>query len=172
LVLGPAIAVCSWYVSKLATERQAEQQAIAKAILNSDNYPAVVLDDQGQVIEWNDGMAELTGVDCVRAKREGLSAVMCNADDAAKHENGFTKSFSDPDLVDKLTVINCRLRTADGKETPVRVSVRIVEFDSRKKLAFARVDKQTDISEIGTSPDTQKKIETEVSRRINEDDLD
>ena len=126
-----------------------ERQDVVSAVIRSDDYPLAIMDDKGNVIQWNDGMEKLTGVSAETAIRDGISSVVCDPLKLGHHKEGLAKAFADTANRGKLLVILCDVQNAKtGVHIPVRVSMRIVETQG-KLYAVGRMDRESEIETIG-----------------------
>lgn len=148
-----------------------KHQDVTSAVQASEKYPLVVMDEQGKIIQWNFGMTSLTGVTKEQAQEVGLQAIMCDPVQMEKHTHGMVAAFRNPDAIGKLTIVNCHILDDKGIKIPVRVSVRIVpsETDPKKLYAIARIDREDNIIEFGTSKKEEEKIQKEVDKRVEEE---
>lgn len=136
------------------TKRLETRQDLIYAMLESDNYPLVALDEQGRVVQWNRGMEKLTGVIADEAKKVGFSGI-CNPDAYNKHCMNFVKEMG-RFKTGRVVIVNCEIKRKCGNRTiPVRITVREIEVQGTK-FAVARIDRVSQIMELGKEPDKTK----------------
>jgi PAS domain S-box-containing protein len=162
------LSLFTWYQSRVATTNVRAQIAladrqlqIADALAVSDNYPAVIVAQDGEIIHWNDAMEKLTGVTCDMACKLGLDAIMCDKMKALKHTEGMQRAFQGPPNSQKLILVQCEIWDAKNRRTPVQVSVRIHSLSNGEKFAVARIDKLSNIAKFGDAAPGNPKAQAE-----------
>lgn len=151
------------------TARLTERQDLIYGITDSESYPLVVLSSKGDIIQWNDGMTRLTGVNKEEAQAKGLSVIMCDPLKEKQHDDGLKSAFTSPVVRNKLTLINCSIKNAEGKKIPVRIAVRMISTSGGNFYALARIDPESQIVEYGT-PKSEKLIQHRLDNIQTEKD--
>lgn len=157
-----AITALTGYRAHRSTQQQAEQfrqrQNILAAVAGGETSAVAMLDNDGKVVLWNDAMAELTGFTQEEIEKGGLRLLMCSADEEAKHADGLAQAFRFPGQHRKLTIVNCRIQTKEGKTIPVRIAIRLLRSFDGENFASAHVDPQSQVVEFGSPPPDVKHI--------------
>lgn len=143
-----------WWGTRKETQRLALRQDLVYEMLESDRYPLAILDEKGNVVQWNVGMEHLTGVSAEEAKIRGIQAV-CPIEMFEKHCKGFFKRMEDFKN-GSLTIVTCEIKNRKtGRTIPIRIAVRAIEANGNK-YALARIDRISQITELGKPPDQAK----------------
>lgn len=156
-------------------QRQAElneKQELLYEIFDNSEYPTVVLNDKGHILQWNKAMEDLTGLTKESAKLKGLDSIMCNSDEIHRHTVGMRNAFENPAMYGKLLVINCEIRNGLGKNIPIRVSVRITPRNGGGAYAIAWLQRAGTVIEMGTNPYIEKKVEEGVRQELQKQDAE
>lgn len=175
--IGIVLCITMAIFAHIETQKQAAQQSVINgefkekqdilyAAICSDNYPLVVMDQNGKIVQWNDAMVDLTGIAEDVAKMTGMDAIMCDSVKLQKHKQGVVAAFQNPDMFQKLTIVNCEIFNKEGKQIPVRVAIRIVPA-GKKMYAIARIDPEDKIIELGTRGKSSAPKEGIERNRIN-----
>ena len=146
-VLCGLLTIFGFYNARKETQRLAVRQDIVYAMLESDLYPLVIMDEVGTILQWNKGMEKLSGLTAEEAKISGIKQI-CPAEVFKKHDMQFLKGIKS-DHLGKTTVVNCEIINQQTKRViPVRINVRTVTIYGNR-FAIARIDRVSRIVEFG-----------------------
>lgn len=113
---------------------------VIQAVLDSIDYGYAIIDEQGNLIEWNPAMERLTGWKFSELQGAGLRTVM-NDQTWAKHWAAFQKAMASAEAGKHVAVVRCEIPSHSNEHSmPVRVTVRIVEDRNGKRFAVAHID--------------------------------
>jgi len=148
-----AAVVCLSFVMHLRTQQrdddQEMQQQINIAILNDESHARAVTDINGTIIRWNVAMEQLTGYSLEEINRLGIGIMMPPPFTEASHHAQMMRAFSDPKMHGKTILVHCSVVTKGGERIPVRVSVAIYDPPTGKPFGVTRIDRESQIVEIG-----------------------
>lgn len=113
---------------------------VIQAVLDSIDYGYAIIDEQGNLIEWNPAMERLTGWKFSELKGDGLRSIM-NDETWARHWAAFQQAMASADAGKHVAVVRCEIPSHSNEHSmPVRVTVRIVEDRHGKRFAVAHID--------------------------------
>lgn len=114
---------------------------VIQAVLDSIDYGYAIIDEQGNLIEWNPAMERLTGWKFSELKGSGLREIM-NDETWSRHLAAFQKAMASAEPGKHVAIVRCEIPSnLPGKSAmPVRVTVRIVEDRHGKRFAVAHID--------------------------------
>lgn len=160
----PLVVFCSMlaYTTHQTNQQRAAaamQMALAtdkeKAVLGligSLDYVVVILNQRGEVVEWNPATEKLTGYS--KAEMLGKTITPIIPEEMRKiHHAAFAAAFRDDAKLGKIQRVKCQVVRKDPAKKPVDVSVtvRVVKFGV-EKFAIATIDRRSRITEIETPP--------------------
>lgn len=159
LIGGTVVLFLTWNSQRIMTARQTKMETLARdleertealAAMGHFRYPVAVIDEQGDVVVWNDAVVELTGWTSKEVIKEGALNKLMNSEQWGKHCAGFRKAM-DKRMVGTLTIVPCTIRHKRGTDIPVRIAVRMLESRSGHLYAVANIDPESKIERFDHS---------------------
>jgi PAS domain-containing protein len=148
MITGISMSLFTAYAAHVATVDTKNKQALAGAIATSDNYPCIVVDNNHDVVEWNDGMESLTGISSSAIKGQHLKL----GPKGKEIEDAIIGALNDKEHWGKLVQLQSVIDVKD-KQIPVQVNIRIIPVGTTQVFAVVRIDKVSNIVELGSKPD-------------------
>jgi PAS domain S-box-containing protein len=136
--------------TQLRLKAQQDVNEAINALLESDRYGFAILDEDGNIVEWNPAMEELTGWTKTDVIKAGMRPLMNDDELYNRHHQATLKAFerakqgdlySEPGDKVKVNVVECEVPGKNGaKSIPVRITVRIVKAKSGRFYSVAHAD--------------------------------
>lgn len=153
------------------------RQDVMYAVMDNDEYAVAVVDSEGNVVQWNRAMVQLTRIPQKEATFETLCSIMeCPSSILSPYEGGavhIKSMFGDPNNFGKVFIDNCKMTTPGRKPVPIRITVRLSHGQpyqgySQRDYAVVWLQPQGTVVETGMSP----AMEHEVERRVESEKQD
>lgn len=132
-----------------------ETNDAVNSFLDSEEFGYAIINEDGQIVEWNLALERITGWSSVELVGRSLELVM-EPKMWQKHKLAFAKAMAavkaDKDRKTKTAVVQCSIPSRNGGVIEVQVTVRIIAGRHGHLYAIAHVDRERNIVEATLLP--------------------
>lgn len=146
VAVGLVAMAWGWIAAKHETQLMQARDAAMRELLNGSDYGFAIMDINGEIIEWNEALAEWSGYKSDEMKGKSIEFMML-PEVADKHKKAFTEAMRASAKNGFVHVVFCSLIDRWGKPVDVRVSVRVVRPRGEPPYAIAHIDRANRVVE-------------------------